>query len=351
MSAFAASQWQGTGSKNQLVLGLNGQQAVLSAEDFGQTSTIQIPDPGQSKSSFVLTSSAAGSQTIEGNLTVSGTLTSSGGSNIHELLLNGDLVFSNATDRAIRFDATKQGTDGVDLNVLGNDSNGGAGGNVSVTGGQATSGAKAGGSVVISGGKATGTGGELKLIGGEGVTLGGDVTIISGKATGGVGGNVTIDVGNAGVPGVIKIGTSTDTPPSFIHIGQKIDFLGPIVLSTIGGIAFNSGGNVTMEAVTKSAASPTATVTLNARVGHAVFTGFTTAAGAKEKFTVKNTEHSNITPVFATVCNKGAADAQMTLTRVNTETAGTLIFDTINNGAGVLNGDVQINFWLISLSS
>lgn len=33
--AFAAQQWQGTGAKNQIVMGLNGQQAVLSAQGFG----------------------------------------------------------------------------------------------------------------------------------------------------------------------------------------------------------------------------------------------------------------------------------------------------------------------------
>jgi phage baseplate assembly protein gpV len=97
--AFQALQYQANASKNQLVLGQNGQKAVISAEQFGQVSTVKIPDPGTATADFVLTSVASGSQTINGNLTVTGTVTSSGGSSSGDFDLTGDLVFSNAADR------------------------------------------------------------------------------------------------------------------------------------------------------------------------------------------------------------------------------------------------------------
>lgn len=83
-SAFAAQQWQGTGSRNQLVLGPAGQHAVISAENYGQTSIVRLPDPGRNVTSFVLTDSKTGSQTINGSLTTTGNLTTNA-----NLIVNG----------------------------------------------------------------------------------------------------------------------------------------------------------------------------------------------------------------------------------------------------------------------
>ena len=46
--------------------------------------------------------------------------------------------------------------------------------------------------------------------------------------------------------------------------------------------------------------------------------------------------------------NKGANDAQMTVTRVE-PAAGSFIVTGTNNGAAALNGDVIISFWILAL--
>ncbi len=48
-----------------------------------------------------------------------------------------------------------------------------------------------------------------------------------------------------------------------------------------------------------------------------------------------------------TVSNAGSNDAQMTAQRINTQTTGTIIVNTKNNGAAALNGDVVITGWII----
>ncbi len=479
--AYAALQWQATNDKNQLVLGPNGQQAVISVEGFGQISTIKLPDPGTSTTNFILQDVKGASQTINGNLTITGSTTVNGNETVKGNLvvdgtitgtggtdLAGDLVFSNAADRAIRFDATKA-TAGAKLSILGNASSGGAGGEIAITAGAPTAGnnaggplnlkagagsgtsaggdvsitggagsltagsnggsvsltggdsnstgqsgsillnagptnvaggvggqaalnagdgngsglggnltlsagdagataAGAGGKVDITAGKAgpaniggavnvtagagntTGVGGALNLTAGAGgaTGVGGAVVVLSGAAAGAASGKVTVDVGAGTTNGAIEIGAGTNAPAT-ITIGKStMTGATKVVGSIAGGVQLNGGGNQKMEVVTASVASPTATVALNSRTGHAVFTGFTTAAAGKQNFTVTNTSHTATTQtILATVCNMGTNDAQMTLTRVNNQTAGTLIFNTINNGADALNGDVHVNFWIL----
>lgn len=111
---------------------------------------------------------------------------------------------------------------------------------------------------------------------------------------------------------------------------------------TIGAV----GGNVTMLPGTQSAAGTS--LTLSARVGVATFTGQTTAAGSTITLTITNSALGAGGGIFCTVSNKGSNDAQMSLTRVNTETAGTLIVQARNNGAAALNGDIIVTFWIIN---
>lgn len=124
---------------------------------------------------------------------------------------------------------------------------------------------------------------------------------------------------------------------------------GGIDLLTGGGeITISSSGNVTMTPGTATAASPTATVVINTRVGVATFTGFTTAAGANEDFTITNSALGVGDGIFCTVSNTGANDADMTLEGVITQTAGSLVIHTQNNGTAALNGDVIITYWIIN---
>lgn len=102
--------------------------------------------------------------------------------------------------------------------------------------------------------------------------------------------------------------------------------------NVVGGIA----GSAT-------AASPTAAVTINEKSFKAVFTGFTTAAAGTQQFTINNNKHLTTTePLQISLSNNGTNDAQMTITRINQNTAGQIVVTATNNGAAALNGDVII---------
>ena len=88
-------------------------------------------------------------------------------------------------------------------------------------------------------------------------------------------------------------------------------------------------------------------LTINANVGVATFTGQTTGAGASQVFTITNSVATTTSAVLATVSNLGTNDAQMTLTRVE-QKAGSIDFTATNNGAAALNGNVVITFWIIA---
>ena len=140
---------------------------------------------------------------------------------------------------------------------------------------------------------------------------------------------------------------STEAQADAIVINSS-NAAGGIDLLTGGGeISIGAtGGNVTLLPATNSAAGTS--LTLNARVGVATFTGQTTAAGSTITLTITNSFLGAGDGIFCTVSNKGSNDAQMTLTRVNTETAGTLIVQADNNGAAALNGDIIVTFWIIN---
>lgn len=140
--------------------------------------------------------------------------------------------------------------------------------------------------------------------------------------------------------------TSTEATADAIVLNAS-NAAGGIDLLTGGGeITISSSGNVTMVPGTASVAGTS--LTLNARVGVATFTGLTTAAAATETLTITNSALGAGDGIFCTVSNRGTNDAQMTLTRVNSQTAGTLIVQCDNNGAAALNGDLIVTFWIIN---
>lgn len=265
MAAFNAAQWQATASKNQLVLGPNGKQAVISAEDFGQISTINIPDPGQARAEFVLTSSASGTQTINGNLIVTGTFTNPSASNNE--VVDGDLILTNTANRAIR-----HGTGPVPvtrtLSIIGSESEASqAGGTLIVQGGKATQGSAVGGKVEIVGGLgfSGGAGGPVEITGASGVSsvsnggsvkitggtagenkTGGFINIITGNGgeNNGISGNLLMQTGNGG------LNPTTQGASGSIAIKTGDSFLpgsgsGSIAISTGSGIS--QSGNLTID--------------------------------------------------------------------------------------------------------
>lgn len=141
--------------------------------------------------------------------------------------------------------------------------------------------------------------------------------------------------------------TSTEAVADAVVINASNALGGIDVLTGGGEISLSSAGNVSIAPATQTEASPTATATINARVFKATFTGFTTASSDTQAFTITNSAHTAGAGVFITVANAGTNDAQMTLTRVNVETAGTIIVETINNGAAALNGNVIITGFII----
>lgn len=123
---------------------------------------------------------------------------------------------------------------------------------------------------------------------------------------------------------------------------------GGIDLLTGGGeITISSSGNVTMAPGTATVASPATTAVINARVFKATFTGFTTASAGTQDFTITNSTFGVGDGVLVTVSNAGTNDAKMTMTRVNGQTAGSIVVSTTNNGAAALNGNVVITGWVI----
>lgn len=102
---------------------------------------------------------------------------------------------------------------------------------------------------------------------------------------------------------------------------------------------------------TATAASPTAQVTMNARVGVATFTGFTTAdGGGQQDFTIINSYVKTTSAVLVSVANLNASANGAALTWATTQSNGDLFVLVTNNGLGALGaGDnVLITFWVLS---
>jgi hypothetical protein len=162
------------------------------------------------------------------------------------------------------------------------------------------------------------------------VTIGNNVGATSVVVNGGTG---AMQFGANAIEHATTVGSITTASATTVQAGT-------------GGIALNAAGIVSMAPATNSAAG--VAVTLNARVGHAVFTGQTTAAAAAQEFTINNTTiAAATTAIFVTACNLGANDSQMTVTRV-VPAANSVVVTLTNNGAAALNGDVHINFWVLN---
>jgi len=101
----------------------------------------------------------------------------------------------------------------------------------------------------------------------------------------------------------------------------------------------------TAPTVTSTAAD--ATVAISAYRGIAIFNGFTTASGAEEIFIIEDVACNPTSAILITSETFGAAAARMQVTQV---IPGNKVFNVVcrNRGAAGLNGDVHLNFWILS---
>jgi hypothetical protein len=118
-----------------------------------------------------------------------------------------------------------------------------------------------------------------------------------------------------------------------------------------GGVAISSNGIVSVAPDVATVASPTAASTQNFRVIRTIFTGFTTAMGASQAFTINSTDILTTSGTFVQVTNLDASTngAYLTVDGV-VQAAGSLVINCTNNGAGSLGaGDnIVVSVWVIS---
>lgn len=154
-----------------------------------------------------------------------------------------------------------------------------------------------------------------------------------------------INVGNDAVAQAINVGTGAAART--ITVGNITGATAVNVNAGTGGFNVASAGIVTIDVITDSQASPSATSVINANVGSATFTGFTTASAAAQVFTITNSLVSATSSILVSSANEGSNDAQMTVTRVE-RGSGTFDVTLLNNGAAALNGDVTVTFFVLS---
>lgn len=171
-----------------------------------------------------------------------------------------------------------------------------------------------------------------------------NVLINTGTSTG------TVTIGNSAAGAAVFNSGSTMTfgaNATTMTMGNTTGASTYNVNAGTGGFNVSSAGIATVAAATASVASPTATAVINANVGSATFTGFTTASASAQVFTITNSKVTTSSHIIVSAANEGSNDAQMTVTRVN-RGAGTFDVTLLNNGAAALNGNVTITFWALS---
>lgn len=143
-----------------------------------------------------------------------------------------------------------------------------------------------------------------------------------------------INIGTGGAARTITIGNATGATAVDITTGTA-------------GLTITSGGLINVNPATDTQASPSATSVLDVNVGVVTFTGFTTAAGATQAFTITNALASATSGIDCSIANLGGNDAQMQITRT-TPAAGSFVVATKNVGTQALNGNVIISFHVLN---
>jgi len=136
---------------------------------------------------------------------------------------------------------------------------------------------------------------------------------------------------------------------------------GDVALTSTDNITLDATGDIDLDAATidldaaggaLTATAATGTVagvalTLDARVGRALFTGQTPAAAANIDFNITNAFAAAGKTILVTMAYSGAADCDITLEGVNLNTAGHLILHCQNNGSAQGDGDIQASWWIL----
>ncbi len=163
-----------------------------------------------------------------------------------------------------------------------------------------------------------------------------------------------VNIGDGNVlSGTHFVNISTGTNDAGVKIVDIGNAAGGTTINAMGLISLNGGatGAVSVAHVQVATAAPgpsaTAAATNNVRVGSVTFSGFTQAASATVALTLTNSFIAVNSCIIATATNVGAADAQMSVTRIFPGVGSALIVIK-NNGAAALNGNMQLNFWVLS---
>lgn len=154
---------------------------------------------------------------------------------------------------------------------------------------------------------------------------------------------------------IITIGADADDYNIALGTGGERDLLignttgvtSVTVQSGTGGISLDSDGTGNIELVPATDSAAATSITLDAKLGAATFTGVTTASGAQETFTITNSEVSATSAIMVTVSNVGTDDARMSLEQVK-PAAGSFEVMTQNNGGDALGDDVTISFHVLN---
>lgn len=255
-------------------------------------------------------------------------------------------IVASAADGGMDIDA---GTGGITIDSTGAISiDGAAASNITVTGaGLDLTLASVGGSVAIASDEAVATAISLNAsdaAGGIAVdygTGGMDIAGVNGAFTLATGtGAISISADAAATTLLIGTGAAVKN----VTIGSTDTTSVTTIQAGTTGINLNAAGQLNAQVATDTVASPGTTATVDAALGKATFTGFTTAAAGTQVFTITNAIVTAASTILVSASNLGANDAQMTVTRV-TPGAGTFDVTLTNNGAAALNGDVIISFW------
>lgn len=314
--------------------------AVNSIDILSDVGGITLTATGLASADAINLNAVAGGVDIDGALQVN--IASS-----QAAVANSVRIVASAADGGIDIDA---GTGGITIDSTGAISiDGAAASNVTVTGaGADLTLSSVGGSVAIASNEAVATAISLNAsdaAGGIAVDYG-----TGGMAVTGVNGAFTLATGT----GAVSI--SADAAATTVSVGTGAGIKNVTIGSTnttsvttiqggTVGINLNAAGQLNAQVATDTIASPGTTATIDASLGKATFTGFTTAAGAAQVFTITNAVVTATSTILCSATNLGANDAQMTVTRI-LPGAGTFDVTLTNNGSAALNGNVAISFWI-----
>ena len=160
---------------------------------------------------------------------------------------------------------------------------------------------------------------------------------------------LTLGSANGAASVVVNGGTTacsfaTNATDHATNVGSVTGVSATTISAGTGGLTFAAAGIVDMVPV---AASHASTVTINANVGVATLTGFTTAAAASETIVITNSVCTTTSAILCSASNLGANNAQMTITRIEPK-AGSFEVTVTNSGDAALNGNCVITFWIIA---